>query len=192
MFWRAAGGAVFSRGEIYCPPSAVPTKSANIIQFRCPENPPLRMCPSKDLQEVSDLTRVYSTVCIAKCPSHRVRVVKSAFWRTFSHEGKIRQGWWGWGVHAHPLLLHLLSPVKLQCTLQLSGQIHWPCFISCKICTLWSHLCRLSCVRSYKRFLPQNSGLRRCWEGAEHLLLHLAALALVINNFLLPPLLFIE
>ncbi len=31
-----------------------------------------------------------------------------------------------------PLLLHLPSPVKLQCTLQLSGQIHWPCFISCK------------------------------------------------------------
>ena len=32
----------------------------------------------------------------------------------------------------HPLLLHLPSPVKLQCTLQLSGQIHWPFFISCK------------------------------------------------------------
>ncbi len=30
----------------------------------------------------------------------------------------------GWGVHAHPLLLHLPSPVKLQCTLQLSGQTH--------------------------------------------------------------------
>ncbi len=38
--------------------------------------------------------------------AHRVhRVVTSAFWRTFSHEGKIRLGWWGWGVHAHPLLL---------------------------------------------------------------------------------------
>ncbi len=65
---------------------------------------------------------------------HRVhRVVTSAFWRTFSiHEGKISLGWWGWGVHAHPLLLHLPSPVKLQCTLQLNGQIHWPCFISRK------------------------------------------------------------
>jgi len=30
----------------------------------------------------------------------------------------------GWGVHAHPLSLHLPSPVKLQCTLQLSGQTH--------------------------------------------------------------------
>ena len=30
----------------------------------------------------------------------------------------------GGGVHAHSLLLHLPSPVKLQCTLQLSGQIH--------------------------------------------------------------------
>jgi hypothetical protein len=40
-------------------------------------------------------------------------------------------------VHAHPLSLHLPSPVKLQCTLQLSGQTHHPCFISRKICTLW-------------------------------------------------------
>jgi hypothetical protein len=56
--------------------------------------------------------------------SHIVhRVVTSAFWRTFNHEGKIRPGWWGWRVHAHPLSLHLPSPVKLQCTL-LSGQIH--------------------------------------------------------------------
>jgi hypothetical protein len=59
------------------------------------------------------------------------------FWRTFRDEGKISPGWWGWGVHAHPLSLHLPSPVKLQCTLQLSGQIHWPCFISTNICTLW-------------------------------------------------------
>jgi hypothetical protein len=65
------------------------------------------------------------------------RVVTSAFLRTFSHKGKIWLGWWGWGVHAHPLLSHLPSPVKLQCTLQLSGQIFWPCFISTNICTLW-------------------------------------------------------
>jgi hypothetical protein len=71
--------------------------------------------------------------------NHRVhRVATAAFWRTFSHEGKIGPGWWGWGVHAHPLLLHLPSSVKLQCTLQLSGQIHWPCFNSTNICTLWS------------------------------------------------------
>ncbi len=69
---------------------------------------------------------------------HRVhRVATAAFWRIFSDEGKISPGWWGWGVHAHPLSLHLPSPVKLQCTLQLSGQIHWPCFISTNICTLW-------------------------------------------------------
>ena len=70
---------------------------------------------------------------------HRVhRVATAAFWRTFSDEGKISPGWWGWGGHAHPLTLHLPSPVKLQCTLQLSGQIHWPCFISTNIWTLWS------------------------------------------------------
>jgi hypothetical protein len=56
---------------------------------------------------------------------HRVhRVVTSAFWRAFSHEGKISLAWCGWGVHAHPLSFYLPSPVKLQCTLQLSGQIH--------------------------------------------------------------------
>jgi hypothetical protein len=52
------------------------------------------------------------------------RVVTAAFWRTFHHEGRISPGWWGWGLHAHPLSLHLPSPVKLQCTLQLSWQIH--------------------------------------------------------------------
>ncbi len=44
------------------------------------------------------------------------------------------------GVHAHPLSLLLPSPVKLQCTLQLSRQIHWPYFISTNICTLWLKL----------------------------------------------------
>ncbi len=44
------------------------------------------------------------------------RVATAAFWRTFNHEGKISPGWWGWGVHAHPLSLHLPSPEKLQCT----------------------------------------------------------------------------
>ncbi len=34
--------------------------------------------------------------------------------------------------NAHPLSIHLPSPVKLQCMLQLSGQIHKPCFISSK------------------------------------------------------------
>jgi hypothetical protein len=38
---------------------------------------------------------------------------------------------------SHPPSLLLPSPVKLQCTLQLSGQIHWPYFISTNICTLW-------------------------------------------------------
>ncbi len=45
---------------------------------------------------------------------------------------KLAQAGEGGGVHAHPLSLHLPSSVKLQCTLQLSGQIHQPCFISSK------------------------------------------------------------
>ncbi len=73
---------------------------------------------------------------------HRVhRVATAAFWRTFSDEGKFCPGWWGWGVHAHPLSLHLPSPLKLECTLELSGQIHWPCFISTNMCTLCVGVC---------------------------------------------------
>jgi hypothetical protein len=32
-------------------------------------------------------------------------VAAAVFWRTFSHEGKISPGWWGWGVHPHPPLI---------------------------------------------------------------------------------------
>jgi len=35
-------------------------------------------------------------------------------------------------------------------------------------------------VRSYKRVLPQNRSLRRCWEGTEHLLPQLAQLSFII------------
>jgi hypothetical protein len=38
-------------------------------------------------------------------------------------------------------------------------------------------------VPSYKRFLPQNRGLRRCLEGAAYLLPQLATLALVIYSY---------
>jgi hypothetical protein len=82
---------------------------------------------------------VWERACVVFSPvstwvqSHSAhRVATAALWRTFSHEGKISPGWWGWGEHAHPLSLHLPSPVKLQCTLQLSGQTHLPCFISSK------------------------------------------------------------
>ncbi len=51
---------------------------------------------------------------------------------------KLAQAGGGWGVHAHLFLLHLPSPVKLQCTLQLSGQIHWPVSSLVKIWTLWA------------------------------------------------------
>jgi hypothetical protein len=85
--------------------------------------------------------------CTPESGNHRVhRVATAAFWRTFSHEGKIGPGWWGWGVHAHPPSLHLPSPVKLQCTLQLSGHTnpvsslgkYVLCGGNChSVCTLW-------------------------------------------------------
>ncbi len=68
---------------------------------------------------------------------HRVhRVVTSAFWRTISHEGKIRLGWWGWGVHAHPLLLYLTSPVLSNWV----GRYTDPVSSLVKIWTLWSQV----------------------------------------------------
>ncbi len=95
---------------------------------------------------------------------HRVhRVATAAFCRIFSDEGKIGPGWWGWGVHAHPISLHLPSPVKLQCTLQLSGQIHWPCFISTNMCTLCvsppaaTYQCKRHRKQQTKTFLDQSS-----------------------------------
>jgi hypothetical protein len=42
---------------------------------------------------------------------------------------KTSPGWVRWGVHAHPLSLHLQSRTKLQCTLQLRGQVHSTYFI---------------------------------------------------------------
>jgi hypothetical protein len=59
------------------------------------------------------------------------------FWRTFLMMEKLAQAGRGEGGHAHHLLLLLPSRKKLQCTLQLSGQIHSPCFVSTNICTLW-------------------------------------------------------
>ncbi len=54
---------------------------------------------------------------------HRLhRVAPATFWRTFHHDGKIGPGWWGWGMHAHPLSLNLPSRPKLWCTPQLRGQ----------------------------------------------------------------------
>ncbi len=39
---------------------------------------------------------IWRTWCA--CLNHKVHsVATTAFWRTFSHEGKISPGWWGWG-----------------------------------------------------------------------------------------------
>ncbi len=56
-------------------------------------------------------------------------------WRTFHHDGKISQPGKGWGGGARPppFSLYLLSRTKLQCTLQLRGQIHSPHFYSTSI-----------------------------------------------------------
>jgi hypothetical protein len=63
-------------------------------------------------------------------------------------------------VHARPLSLHLPSPVKLQCTLQLSGQTHEPCFISRKIWTLWYSQKGLNSKRSPLSFHPSSLWLK--------------------------------
>ncbi len=72
---------------------------------------------------------------------HRVhRVAMAAFWRTFHHEGKISPGWRGGGWTPTPFH-YISSQVKLQCTLQLSGQIRYPVSSLVKVCTLWVRIC---------------------------------------------------
>jgi hypothetical protein len=68
---------------------------------------------------------------------HRVhtthRVAIADFWREIHHDR--------WGLHAHPLSLYLPSHIhtKLQCTLELRGQIHSPFFISTPMYSMvWS------------------------------------------------------
>ncbi len=65
-----------------------------------------------------------------KVAAHRVhRVATDTFWRAFHHDGKISPGWYGCGMHAHPLSLYLPSGTELWCMLQLRGQIHSPLFL---------------------------------------------------------------
>jgi hypothetical protein len=63
-------------------------------------------------------------------PKSTHRVTGAAFWHKFHHDGKNCLGWWEWGVHALPLSLYSPLRTKLQCTLQLRGQIHSPCLVS--------------------------------------------------------------
>ncbi len=50
-------------------------------------------------------------LCWAAENSLRGTVAMTTFWHTFHHDGKISPTWWGWGVHALPLSLYLLSRV---------------------------------------------------------------------------------
>jgi hypothetical protein len=75
---------------------------------------------SKNHAHLITSQRSFLALALVKNPSF-LFVTRPKKGRTFSHEGKISPGWWE-GVHAHPLSLHLPSPIKLQCTLQLSGQ----------------------------------------------------------------------
>jgi hypothetical protein len=77
-------------------------------------------------------------------PQSTHRVATAAFWRTSHHDGGCR-------VQAHPLSLYLPSSTKLQCTLQLRGQLHTTPISSLPLCTLWFHHClllSLHCVSS--------------------------------------------
>ncbi len=62
-------------------------------------------------------------------------------------------------MHAHPLSLHLPSPVKLQCTLQLSGVDRYtnPVSSLVKICTLW-----FSARRTGSRSRARRTRTTRC------------------------------
>ncbi len=66
----------------------------------------------------------------SRCDSHRVHI---EWQRPLSGVHYFMRG----GVPAHPLSLYLPSCTKLQCTLQLRGQIHLHYVISTPKCTLW-------------------------------------------------------
>ncbi len=100
----------------------------------------------------------------------------------------------------------VFSPVRVSAGVVWCIRGHFPCssqenlsfcqgvtLTQCKNKYEFESLCRLlrmflRSVRSYKQFLPQSRGLRRWWAPT-HLI---AAMALVINIFLLPPILLIE
>ncbi len=74
------------------------------------------------------------------------------------------------GVQAHPLSLYLPSRTKLQCTVQLRGQMHSPYFISIPICNLWCWSARyLSVVRRWYLFrdkmLVKDGRYLETWEA---------------------------
>ncbi len=70
-------------------------------------------------------------------PQSTHRLATATFWRTFHHDGKISPGWWGWGVHAHPLSLYLPSRPKLQYTVRSSWEGRYtPPISSLFLCTL--------------------------------------------------------
>ncbi len=97
---------------------------------------------------------------------HRVhRVATAAFWRTFSHKGKNQPWLVRVGGARPPLLLHLPSPVKLQCTPQLSGQTgqtHQPCFISCK--NMCSVACTQDSVHTNPEVIKHTSDMPKTWQ----------------------------
>jgi hypothetical protein len=105
--------------------------------------------------------------CVGR--DHRVhRVVTADFWRTFHHEGKISPGWWGWGMQALPISLHIPSPVKLQCTLQLSGQIHWPCFISVNLYDVRQRFAHRVATATFLRTLHDGKISPGWWGWKKH------------------------
>ncbi len=102
-----------------------------------------RACSSVCSQENALPPKVIKIIRMSH-PQSTHRVATAAFWGTFLHDGKLAQagggGGWGGALHAHPLSIYYSSRTKLQCTLQLRGQLHSPYFISTPICTLWSPL----------------------------------------------------
>ncbi len=101
------------------------------------------------------------------------RVATAAFWHTYSiMMEKLAQAGEGGGLLAHPLSLYLPSRTKLQCTLQLRGQIHSPYFIYIPVYSVVefyplesTHNCLYkftSAIHVYFYMLQQPTYMRRC------------------------------
>jgi hypothetical protein len=81
---------------------------------------------------------------------------------------------------------------KVKQQLTYCSTLSWLQFLSATMRILFIFGILMPRTHSHKAISHQRRGLRRDWKGAQQLLNQLAVFALVINIFLLPPVLFIE
>ena len=64
--------------------------------------------------------------------THRLAIAE--FWRTSHHNGKISPGWYGWGVHAHPLSAYYVPSLKVAVNAPAEWEDTLTLFHLCTLC----------------------------------------------------------